>query len=123
MSHDSRIIESCARLAHEANRIYCEVVGDPVSLSWTECSEEMRTSARQGVDGALRGDTPEMSHQSWLKFKADNGWTYGPVKDEVAKRHPCMVDYAMLPTHQKAKDRLYLGVVRQMAHTLTGVLK
>ncbi len=120
--HDMRIIEACARLAHEASRIYCEVIGDPVSLSWEECSEEMRTSIRQGVYGVLNdGHSPEESHKSWLKFKADHGWTYGPVKDEVAKRHPCMVDYAMLPTHQKAKDALFVGTVRMMSNTLHGL--
>lgn len=35
----------------------------------------------------------------------------GPEK----KQHPCMVPYAELPPEQKAKDSIFVGVVRAMA--------
>jgi hypothetical protein len=59
--------------------------------------------------------TPENSHENWLKFKRNDGWVYGPVKDSVAKTHPCMVPYAELPTAQKAKDAIYHAIVRTLA--------
>lgn len=52
------LIEACARLAHEANRIYCEYIGDPVPLPWLECIEEIRQSCIQGVEGVSRATLP-----------------------------------------------------------------
>ena len=34
-----------------------------------------------------------------------NGWTYGAVRDDAAKRHPSMIPYADPPETEKAKDR------------------
>jgi hypothetical protein len=31
------------------------------------------------VIGAINGNTPEQSHESWLKFKEADGWAYGPA--------------------------------------------
>ncbi len=33
------------------------------------------------------------------------GWTYGPVRDDAAKHHPCLVDYDSLPDSEKEYDR------------------
>lgn len=125
MSHTARIMDAAAQAAHEVNRIFCEVVGDPVSLAWNDplLPEEIRESARQGVAGSVMGNTPEEAHRQWVKFKAAHGWTYGPVKDEVAKTHPCMVEYGMLPTAQKAKDALFLAITRATVAALNGALK
>ena len=35
----------------------------------------------------------------------DQGWTYGPARDDAAKKHPCLVPYADLPESEKAYDR------------------
>ena len=109
------LIEACARAAHEANAAYCAAVGDMSQVSWAFAEEWQRTSARNGVVGALQGATPEQSHESWLKEKADTGWKYGPVKDPLKKEHPCFVPYAELPPEQRAKDALFVSTVRAMA--------
>jgi hypothetical protein len=69
----------------------------------------------KGVEGALAGNTPKQSHESWLKEKKETGWKYGPIKDPEKKEHPCMVAYDKLPSEQKAKDYLYLTTVRAVA--------
>ena len=114
------VIELCARAAHEVNRAYCVALGDESQLPWELASEQLKNSARQGVSGALAGNTAEQSHQSWFDFKRAHGWVYGEKKDETLKTHPCMVPYSQLPESQRAKDDLFLAVVRAVSATLSG---
>src|SRR5437870_1347323 len=34
-----------------------------------------------------------------------DGWTYGPRRDDSAKKHPCLVPYEELPESEKEYDR------------------
>lgn len=112
------MIETCARAAHEVNRAYCIALGEPPPLSWDEALESQRASMRLGVEGAMRGNTPEQQHALWLEEKLRQGWTYGPVKNSDRKEHPCMVSYAALPTAQQLKDGLFLTTVQALAAAL-----
>ena len=47
----------------------------------------------------------ENVHDTWAKGRVGEGWTYGPVRDDAKKRHPCLVPYADLPESEKAYDR------------------
>jgi len=107
--------EACARAAHEANRAYCLALGDTSQPAWEEAPEWQRTSALNGVDGVLSGNTPRESHESWLEEKTATGWKYGPVKDPEKKEHPCFVPYDELPPEQRQKDHVFVGVVTAMA--------
>ncbi len=109
------VIETCARAAHEANRAYCLAIGDTSQPAWDDAPDWQKESARKGVAGALAGNTPEQSHAEWLAEKERTGWAYGAVKDIAAKTHPCMVPYRSLPPEQRAKDALFLSVVRAVA--------
>jgi hypothetical protein len=110
--------EEIACVVHEANRGLQMVQGDPApSQPWPVESPEIRQSAVDGVRQARAGRTPRQLHQDWCGQKEAAGWQYGPVKDPVAKTHPCLVAYADLPDHQKLKDELFLAVVAVMAST------
>jgi len=111
-------LEACARAAHEVNRAYCLAMGDDSQPSWDDAPGWQRSSVRNGVAGALAGATPEQSHESWLAEKVAGGWAYGPTKNPAAKEHPCMVPYDALPPAQRAKDALFLAIVRAMAAAL-----
>lgn len=104
--------ELIARLCHEANKAYCESQGDTSQAAWEEAPEWQRVSARNGVAAHLSSDmSPADSHASWMTEKLADGWTYGEVKDPVAKTHPCMVPYSDLPKAQQAKDFIFRGIV------------
>lgn len=103
--------EQIAELCHEVNAAYCRLIGDDSQPTWADAPEWQRESAINGVDGVINGNTPEQSHESWLKEKADDGWTFGEVKDPDKKEHPCFVPYDQLPPEQKVKDELYVSVV------------
>ena len=47
----------------------------------------------------------ENVHDTWAKGRMDGGWTYGPVRDDARKQHPCLVPYADLPESEKSYDR------------------
>jgi hypothetical protein len=115
---DDETIEACARAAHEANRAYCIAIGDNGQPAWDDAPEWQRSSARNGVRGALNGATPEQSHESWLAEKLATGWKHGPIKNPDAKEHPCMVPYAQLPPEQRAKDSVFIAVVRAVGAAL-----
>lgn len=107
-------IETCAHVAHEVNRRYCESIGDYSQVSWYEAPDWQRQSAREGVKNIIADPSfsPEQSHESWMKLKAAEGWTYGDKKDPEAKTHPCMVPYHELPLAQRQKDTLFGAAVR-----------
>ena len=107
-------ITFAAQLAHEANRLYCNSIGDFSQPTWDDAPEWQVASALNGVAGVLNGNTPEQSHESWLKEKKETGWKWGPVKDPERKEHPCFVPYNELPAAQKVKDDLYVGVVKSV---------
>lgn len=108
-------IDTIARVCHEVNRAYCQALGDNSQPAWEDAPEWQRSSARMGVDLHLMGDFgPEASHIAWMKLKAEEGWTYGPVKDPDLKQHPCMVRFDQLPREQQAKDYLFRAVVHAL---------
>ncbi len=44
-------------------------------------------------------------HEVWAKSRMDEGWTYGEVRDDARKHHPCLVPYEELPESEKDYDR------------------
>lgn len=108
-------ITKIARVCHEANRAYCQSLGDDSQLPWDSAPEWQRLSA---VDGVRHAEDPnakaEDSHKSWLAGKQRDGWKYGPVKDPDRKEHPCMVPFEELPPEQQRKDVLFLAVARAL---------
>ena len=47
----------------------------------------------------------EQVHDRWAKGRMDDGWTYGPQRDDANKKHPCLVPYSELPESEKEYDR------------------
>lgn len=114
------VIDRIARVCHEVNRAYCKALGDDSQKPWDEAPEWQRKSARNGVIMHMtrRDADEETSHDEWMREKLATGWKWGPVKDEVAKTHPCIVDFSKLPPEQKAKDYLFRAVVLHTAVAL-----
>lgn len=44
-------------------------------------------------------------HEVWARNRIADGWTYGPVRDDSKKEHPCLVPYEDLPEREKDYDR------------------
>lgn len=65
---------------------------------------------------ALSEKLAENVHDEWASQRLAQGWTWGPHRDDAAKRHPGLVPYAELPEEEKEVDRVVV-----MA-TLKGIL-
>lgn len=44
-------------------------------------------------------------HEIWAQERINQGWTYGKQRDDVKKRHPCLIAYEDLSEEEKVYDR------------------
>jgi hypothetical protein len=104
MKNYVRIAEVC----HEANRAYCQAIGDDSQPAWADAPDWQRESAIKGVmfKEAKPDSTPADSHESWILEMQNLGWD--------KKQHPCMVEYGQLPISQRAKDYLFQAIAGTM---------
>jgi hypothetical protein len=108
-------VEDLAKVCHEANRAYCQSLGDNSQPPWEDVEDWQRQSILHGVQIHLETRLlPRESHQIWLEEKLSTGWSYGPVKDVGRKLHPCCVHYDDLPEEQCVKDYLFSAIVQAL---------
>jgi hypothetical protein len=110
--------DKIAKVCHEVNRAYCLALGDFSQPAWEDAPQWQRESAYIGVELHINNPdtTPEESHAAWVKDKIEQGWVYGPLKDEFNRTHPCIVEYRHLPLEQRAKDYIFQAVVKQLSN-------
>lgn len=62
-------------------------------------------------------------HENWAASRLNDGWTYGPVRDDKLKQHPCLVEYDDLPESEKDYDRATavetLKVILKLGYRIT----
>ena len=47
----------------------------------------------------------ENVHENWSMGRIREGWTYGPLRDDNNRTHPCLVPYDQLSESEKEFDR------------------
>ena len=47
----------------------------------------------------------ENTHEVWSWNRMNEGWTYGPERNDRKKKHPDLIPYSELPESEKAYDR------------------
>lgn len=47
----------------------------------------------------------ENTHNVWARQRILDGWSYGRRRDDVSKKHPCLIAYEQLPEKEKEYDR------------------
>lgn len=45
------------------------------------------------------------THNVWAKGRMEEGWTYGHVRNDDLKQHPCLIPYEELSESEKEYDR------------------
>lgn len=45
------------------------------------------------------------THDNWACQRLQDGWTYGPHRDDTLKTHPSLIPYEQLPEREKVYDR------------------
>lgn len=68
----------------------------PLDLSDVELEDEL-TELREAI--------AENAHEVWAQTRKQEGWAYGPTRDDEHKLHPDMMPYHLLPEGEKNYDR------------------
>ena len=124
--------EELARQMHHDFLSRTEPGATPHLVPWDELLEAKRESNRAGVDhiavklarigcrvvpqgrGRAKRFTftdeeieamAQLEHARWVGEQAAAGTRYGPTRDDAARLHPSMVDWAQLPEEEREKDR------------------
>lgn len=110
-------ITQIAIACHQANKAICEAAGDFTQKDWADAEQWQRDSAIKGVQFAIDNPNapPSAQHDAWCADKIKDGWKFGPEKNATTKEHPCLVDFGMLPVHQRIKDHVFKAIVKSMA--------
>lgn len=62
-------------------------------------------------------------HEVWAQGRLDEGWTYGPERDDARKKHPGLVPYEELTEAEKDYDRntalSTLRLITRLGFTIT----
>ena len=62
-------------------------------------------------------------HEVWAQTRMEQGWTYGEVRNDELKQHPCLVEYEELPEEERVYDRNTaigtLKLIRQLGFNIT----
>ncbi len=54
----------------------------------------------------LREALAKNVHEVWAEQRMNDGWTYGEVRNDDKKEHPCLVEYEKLDDSEKEYDRI-----------------
>ena len=68
----------------------------PIGLDDVELSEDL---------SELQEAIAENAHEIWAKNRRDQGWSYGPERNDQKKESPDMIPYCNLPESEKLYDR------------------
>ena len=68
----------------------------PADCSNTQLPQEL---------GTLLEDLSRNVHEVWAYERMKEGWSYGPQRNDIIKKHPCLVPYELLPESEKDYDR------------------
>jgi hypothetical protein len=52
----------------------------------------------------------ENAHENWAWQRMSEGWSYGPNRDDAAKKHPCLVPYEDLPESERLFNRFTIAL-------------
>ncbi|MBP3409012.1 MAG: PrsW family intramembrane metalloprotease [Bacteroidaceae bacterium] len=55
--------------------------------------------------GILLEEMSENVHEVWAQGRIDEGWSFGPERNDDKKKHPCIVPYDKLSEQEKDYDR------------------
>lgn len=106
------------RLMHALRREIALIYGGNVPPAWEDeaCTDAMKASSERGALAMLVN--PDMTardeHQRWYNERWEQGWRYGPVRDNERKLHPSMRDFDELPLGERLKDLARIAMAEEL---------
>ena len=71
-------------------------IPQPVDTSDIELGEELEVLVEAMAKNV---------HEVWAATRIEQGWSYGPERNDEKKLHPCLIAYEELPESEKEYDR------------------
>ena len=71
-------------------------IPQPIDTEGVELPEEL---------GVLVEQMSKNVHEVWSETRIQQGWTYGELRNDELKTHPCLIPYDNLPEEEKEYDR------------------
>lgn len=84
-------------------------VPQPVDTSGVQLPKELME---------LVEDMAKNVHEVWAQTRIGQGWTYGEVRNDALKHHPCLVEYEELPEEEREYDRNTAVSTLKLIHQL-----
>ena len=101
-------MEDARKILNSPDRNNKSYTPNPVDTFDVELPEDLKRLAEQMARNV---------HEVWALGRMNEGWTFGPERNDELKRHPCLIDYDDLPESEKEFDR------NTAAETLKLILK
>ncbi len=103
-----------ASFVYDSCRLAAMAAGAPiVPPPWMEREPEFADQFMLVVErqcSALRSNSPEELHGSWMQAYFNMDWKYGDVYNPETKEHPDLVPYAALGQLEKDKDAVFIAI-------------
>ncbi|KAF5896903.1 ryanodine receptor 1-like isoform X3, partial [Clarias magur] len=96
-------IEPVKEYKHDFNGVR-NLLGPTQSLthtSFTPCPVDTAQIVLPPHLERIREKLAENIHELWAVTRIEQGWTYGPFRDDNKKLHPCLVDFQSLPEPER----------------------
>lgn len=105
-------VERCARICHEAERVFRRHIGDFSSPPWDVVEQWQRDAVVKGVQFHFQNPDAllKASHQAWMEDKFANGWILGADLDPKLKTHPLLVDFDQLDSDLRFRFALFKSI-------------
>ena len=72
---------------------------------------------------ALSEKIAKNTHEVWAAGRIADGWSYGPVRSDADKKHPCLIPYEELSEEEKDYDRATSMQTLKLAVKLGYIIK
>ncbi len=78
---------------------------EQLGRSWGPVTELRTAVAEPGLSDAELETMTRAEHESWRRHHLDNGWRYGPVRDDARRIHPALLPFDQLGEDDLSKTR------------------
>lgn len=100
--------EQLAEGYRNANRDQVNDLGNKLKNIGCTILEDLELNESSGFTAEEIDQLSQMEHDRWVRERQEQGWVFGPVRDNTKKIHPDLVLWADLTENAKEKDRVMI---------------
>lgn len=108
--------EELAESYRNANRDQARDLGNKLRLIGCTLLEDLEVSEPAQFTPEEIERLSQMEHDRWMRERREQGWTYGPVRDNAQKIHPDLIPWEDLTEEVREQDRV---MIRNIPHALS----